>query len=300
VTVREWALVAFTLLMQTSVGVLLVVTALHPFVTRGTAHAPVRAFELPLLVAGAGAALALVVSLAHLGQPLHAWLAVANVRTSWLSREIVLALLFTGAVVSVAALFRMESSSAAARLTVSVLAIALGVAAVYVMSRLYMVPAQPAWNRVATPLAFFATTLVLGTLVVLLTMSSPGLAALNAVEGKAATSGLVDESAALFVRVLVLVALGLLAVQLLLLPAQLATLSGEPAAAISAASSAHLAAWLAATRAILAIAAGVVLATMLRAIPGPLPVSSASTALVLACISEICGRVLFYASSVRL
>jgi anaerobic dimethyl sulfoxide reductase subunit C (anchor subunit) len=276
VSVREWALVAFTLLMQTSVGVLLVVSALHLFSVRGPVQTPARAFELPLLVAAAAAALALVASLAHLGQPLQAWLAVANVRSSWLSREIAFSLLFTAAVALVAAAFR-TGLSPAVRGTACLLALALGLAALYAMSRLYMVPAQPAWNRIATPLGFLATTVVLGTLAVV-----------------------VLESAVPFVRVLVLVAVTLVALQLLLLPAELATVAREPAAAISAASAGHAAVWLAGARAGLALVAAALLVNVFRALPGPLPASSAIAALVLVFASEILGRMLFYASGVRI
>ncbi len=277
-TIREWALVVFTLLMQTSVGVLLIVTALHPFVSRSTVQAPARTFELSLLVAAVAAATGLAASLAHLGQPLHAWLAVTNVRTSWLSREVMLTVLFTLAAAIVATLFRAGSGSAALRSAACLIAVLLGVAVVYAMSRLYMVPAQPAWNRFATPVAFFATTLVLGTVVVLVTYD-----------------GFIP-----FLRALVLVAIGLVLLQMLLLSAQIAAQAGEPAAAISAASSGHMAAWLGVARAALALGAAALLGATLRASPGPLPVGSAIAALVLICISEVLGRVLFYASSVRI
>ncbi len=281
-TLREWALVAFTLLMQASVGVLLVVSAFHPLVSRGTTHAPVRPFDVPLVVAVAAAALALLVSLAHLGQPRHAWLAIANVRTSWLSREIGGALIFTAAMGSLAAVSRGESSPPAMRLILSVLAIALGLATVYAMSRLYMVPAQPAWNRIATPLGFLATTLVLGALVVLATAGVPGIQATR------------------YFQPLAIAAVVVLAVQLALLPVQVAALAVEPSAAISAASAGHVAAWLAAGRAVLALAAAVLLVAMLRNAPGVQPATTASLALILVSASEVLGRLLFYASSVRL
>ncbi len=280
--VREWALVAFTLLMQTSVGILLIVAALHSFVSRASAHGPVRMFDASLLVACACAALALATSLVHLGQPLQAWLAPSNLRTSWLSREIASAAVFTLAAALVAVLFRGGTGLATARTAACAIAVALGVATVYVMGRVYMIPAQPSWNRIATPAAFFATTLLLGTLVVLVTLRGPG------------------QSIIPWMRVLAIAAIAFLALQMLLLPAQLAAVAGEPAAAISPASAGHLAVWLGGVRALLGLAAALILVNMVRAAPGVPLLTSGVAALVLLFVSEVVGRVLFYASSVRI
>jgi anaerobic dimethyl sulfoxide reductase subunit C (anchor subunit) len=288
---REWALVAFTLLMQTSVGVLLVVVALQPFVSRGPMHGSARPFDLPLLIAGTAAVLALLASLSHLGHPLQAWLALTNVRTSWLSREVVLAVLFACAGAVFTALFRSESGFPVVRGVVCVLAVVLGVAAVFAMSRLYMVPAQPGWNRIATPVGFFATTLLLGIVVV---MTIPVVGAANA-------SRLQGPLGRDLTRWLILIAIALLAMQVLLIPAHLAALVREPAAAISAGSVGHAATWLAAARALAAVAAVVLLVGMLRGMPGALsPAAAGIATLVLVFVSELLGRVLFYASSVHL
>ena len=283
---REWALVAFTLLMQTSVGVLLVVAVLQPLASRGSAHASARPFDLPLLVASIAAMLGLLASLVHLGQPAQAWLALANVRSSWLSREVLLAVLFAIAAGSFTALVRTGSGSPALRTLVCALAAVGGVASVFAMSRLYLVPGQPAWNRLATPIGFYATTVLLGMVVViaLLPQASPGLK-----PGTYAGSPL-----------LILSMIALLTVQLVLLPAQMGALVREPAAAISAISVGQ-ATWLAAGRALAAIAALVLLVFLLRSTPGTAFPAGAQIALVaFVFASELLGRVLFYASAVRL
>jgi anaerobic dimethyl sulfoxide reductase subunit C (anchor subunit) len=287
---REWALVAFTLLMQTSVGVLLIVAVLHPFVSRGSVHGSARPLDLPLLAATGAAVLGLVASLAHLGQPTQAWLALTNLRASWLSREILLAVLFTASAILVAALVRTGTGSPAVRGAACVAAAVLGVAAVYAMSRLYMVPAQPAWNRVVTPVSFFATTIVLGAVVVV---------AISAGETTYAAGA--TRTSPLQARWLIATAIALLVVQLLLVPAQIAALGREPAAAISAASVGHTALWLAVGKALAALVAGILLVNALRGAPGLLsPATSVIATLVLVVVSEALGRVLFYASSVHL
>ncbi len=276
---RAWGLVAFTLLMQTSVGVLLVVVAIQPFVSRGPTHASARPFDLPLLVASAAAVAGLLASLSHLGHPLQAWLALTNVRTSWLSREVVLAVLFAVTGATFTALLRSGSAPGLVREFLCVLAVVLGIACVFAMSRLYMVPAQPAWNRVATPVTFFATTLLLGSAVVIATLAARPVGVASP---------------------LVLIAIALLVVQVLLIPAHLAALVREPAAAISAGSVGHTAAWLAAGRALAAVAAIVFLVGMLRGMAGAISPAAAIATLVLVFVSELLGRLLFYASSVNL
>jgi Fe-S-cluster-containing dehydrogenase component/DMSO reductase anchor subunit len=79
----EWALLVFTLLMPTLVAWLGVGLRL-----------PARGPSVAAFLALGG--LAMVLTTLHLGQPLRAWRAILNVRTSWLSREILLANAFLG------------------------------------------------------------------------------------------------------------------------------------------------------------------------------------------------------------
>ncbi len=291
---REWALVAFTLLMESSVGVLLVVVALQAFASRaGTTHGSARAFDLALLAATGTALLALAASLLHLGQPLQAWLALSNVRTSWLSREVLLAASFTAACGLLTVISRGGHLSPWVREGMRLLTALLGVAVVFAMSRLYMVPSQPVWNRLVTPVAFFATTLLVGAVVVAATLTFRDAGA-GVAEGA-------TETFALSAHSLVVLAIALLVVQIVLVPANVTALPREPAAAISAASVGHVALWLTAGRVLAALAALVLLITAERATAAGLaPAASAITALALVLVSEILGRVLFYASSVRL
>jgi len=84
ITLRsEWTLVLFTVVMP----------ALVAWLGSGLV-APARApAALPFLGL---AALAMAVSMLHLGRPLRAWRALVNLRSSWLSREAALSALFVG------------------------------------------------------------------------------------------------------------------------------------------------------------------------------------------------------------
>ena len=100
------------------------------------------------------AAVALAVSLLHLGRPLYAWKALRNLRRSWLSREVAL----FGAYGGLAALAVGVPAAAP-------LAAIVGAAGVYASGRLYMVPGRPAWCSSLTLVRFGATALALGGLV---------------------------------------------------------------------------------------------------------------------------------------
>src|SRR5512140_1401715 len=94
--VREWALIAFTILAQMSVGSFLVLGVVHYFASHksGMENAD-QLSDRALIAIGPVMVLALIVSLVHLGNPLNAYRAVTNLATSWLSREIFFGVLFT-------------------------------------------------------------------------------------------------------------------------------------------------------------------------------------------------------------
>jgi anaerobic dimethyl sulfoxide reductase subunit C len=282
---REWALVAFTLLMQASAGILVAVVALQATGGKSTPGARPGAFEFPIIVALAASALGLIASLLHLGHPLQAWLALANVRTSWLSREVLLAALFVTAVVAYAVVAGRRPLAIPAP-WIGWVAAVLGCALVLAMGRLYMVPAQPMWNRVLTPVGFVATTLLLG------------VAILIALAGGRGSFGIAPSVE----RTLAYVALLLVVVQLVLLPAHLATLPREPAAALTALTPAG-ARVLAAVAACAGLAAIAILVRAARQTPCVTSLFTPAWAialLALVAIASVAGRVLFYATAVEL
>src|SRR5512137_2253981 len=95
---KEWPLVAFTILGQTAVGVFVIFHL--PFLVRG--RLPGSGWRLTWIVTLGIVALitaaAAFVSFFHLRHPLRARYALSNVRTSWLSREILFELRFGGLV----------------------------------------------------------------------------------------------------------------------------------------------------------------------------------------------------------
>jgi DMSO reductase anchor subunit/NAD-dependent dihydropyrimidine dehydrogenase PreA subunit len=107
----------------------------------------------------AAATLAWVVALAgsllHLGRPARAWKAIRNVRTSWLSREIVA----FSAALPCTALLAMHPTPA-----VMLVAAAANIAAMVVNAQVYRVAPRPAWDTPLTTARFLASAARLGPL----------------------------------------------------------------------------------------------------------------------------------------
>ena len=163
----ERSLVAFTLLAQTAVGAFVTLGALDLWAGGLTGQPPAHALTDGVLLAiGPVMGAALLVSLLHLGTPGAAWRALANLRSSWLSREILFALLFTGTGASFAVLRATATGPAELRGALAAVAALCGVALVYAMSRVYRVRTLPALDTPLTTVSFFATALLLGTLAV--------------------------------------------------------------------------------------------------------------------------------------
>jgi len=163
--VREWALITFTILAQMSVGSFWVLGIVHFYATRKAgAEEADRMSDLALLAIIPVLALGMLASLLHLGNPLSAYKAVSNLGTSWLSREILFGVLFavSGAVFALLQLRKIGTFSV--RNIVAWVAALFGLGLIVSMSNVYLLYNQPAWNTVATPISFFVTTLLLGSL----------------------------------------------------------------------------------------------------------------------------------------
>jgi DMSO reductase anchor subunit len=159
---KEWPLVAFTILGQTAVGVF---WFFHlPFLVRGRPPGP--GWREPwLMVLGlvvALMALAVGVSFFHVRHPLRARRALGNLRTSWLSREILFELTFTALVALVAGMGAFGNPGPRLRWGFLVAAGLAGGLYLLSMAKLYMLPTVSAWRGSYTPLTFLSTTLVAG------------------------------------------------------------------------------------------------------------------------------------------
>jgi len=163
--VHEWALIAFTILAQLSVGSFLILGFIHFFTVRkaGTVEAD-RLSDRALLVIGPALIIGMIASLFHLGKFWIAYRAVTNLGSSWLSMEILSGVLFA----VVGGLFALmqwrKIGTFAVRNIIAWVAALLGVWLVFSMSKVYMLATIPTWNTLATPVTFFTSTFLLGGL----------------------------------------------------------------------------------------------------------------------------------------
>ena len=166
------SLVFMTTLMQAVTGSLLAALLLD-------------AAQPLLLVALLGiTAVALNISVFHLGRPAYAWRALKMWRRSWLSREVLLFGLFFASLAgfTVAACVNALPSiwlsplhltsigwlqhlpaTTAALSALGVIAAALGIGGIVASSFIYLVPARPSWNMLHTPIDFLLSAALIGT-----------------------------------------------------------------------------------------------------------------------------------------
>jgi anaerobic dimethyl sulfoxide reductase subunit C (anchor subunit) len=160
---KEWALIIFTTLTQMSVGSFIVLGALHYLAKRAKGEDWAdRLSNYALVAIGPVLVVAMLASLLHLGNVLNAPRAVTNLGSSWLSREILFVVVFAVLGGVFAFMQWRRISTFAVRNVIAILAAIAGVGLVYSMARVYMIPNQPAWNSLATPISFFSATLLLG------------------------------------------------------------------------------------------------------------------------------------------
>lgn len=161
----EWPLVLFTVLGQTSVGIIFCLWLLER--KRGksavSASTEYQGFiQSSVLVSGVLLAVAMIASLFHLGHPFAAYRALTHLGTSWLSREILLFVFTFGAWAYLALLSRKPGS----KLT-GILALTSGLGFLGIISSalIYTLPRVPAWNNLGPVIFFLMTSIILGSLV---------------------------------------------------------------------------------------------------------------------------------------
>lgn len=300
---HELPLVIFTIAAQLSAGSFIVLGIIHlaaarvPQQTMDKVTDPALYAIFPLLVLG------LAASTFHLGSPLRAANALRHLDGSWLSREIVIGILFLGAGLVFAALQWFKVGSHRLRQVVAVVAAALGALLVYAISQVYSLATVPAWATFHTPLRFYLTAFLLGGL-------SVGAALVIAAHLHARRSAPLDEDGRRLVTDSVrgialgaIVALGLKSVGL---PAYIGYLGTHPDPAAQASLDLLVTTYgsFSAAQTILVFLGVALLGFLLWGLSGGIAVrrwlpAIAVVAFVLVLGGEVIGRMLFYASMVR-
>lgn len=164
---NELSLILFTVLTQAAFGL---VASMAVLLSAGQPAVRIVCFKKRQVITGIALLLmagALFFSLFHLGSPVRAIYALSNLRNSWLSREILMVLIFSTILLIWFAGVNRGMLSEGANRIMMVLAVVSGAMLVYSMARLYMLPAVPAWDSHRTIVLFYSSGILTGTMLLL-------------------------------------------------------------------------------------------------------------------------------------
>ncbi len=165
--IREWALPVYTILTQLAVGALFVSWVIRTIWNKKYGREYVdEVLKIPMVIILMTAIAGIIGAHFHLSKPYLSFLAVLNFHSSWLSREITFDLFFILSTVSVCFLLWFRKGTNSLKTSLGWAAIVLGFTTDYCMSRIYLLPTQPAWNSLLTPVSFIETTLLLGVMAI--------------------------------------------------------------------------------------------------------------------------------------
>ncbi|MBK8021223.1 MAG: dimethyl sulfoxide reductase anchor subunit [Chloroflexi bacterium] len=300
---HEWALIIFTVVIQMAVGSFVVLGVVHFFAARR--HGLEEADKLSnraLVAIGPVVVFGLIVTLFHLGNPINAPRAIANIGTSWLSREILLSLLFSFGGALFAFLQWRKLTTPQVRNVVAVVVAVLGLALVYSMAMVYRLGVVPAWDTLATQVTFFITTFLLGTMA----MGAAFVANFWYIRRKNMDPEHVQYTLlAGSLRWIALSAIALLGLQFIIVPLYLAALAmGANPAAIASIEMMGQQGLILALRLVLLFVGAGLLAVFVYSLAASekrirLVSNMAYLGFALVLIAEVLGRFLFYASMVQ-
>ncbi len=296
---REWALLIFSILAQLAVGMMLVLMIVRTYAVRKLGEEKAAELtEMPFYIVVPIMVVAMVASLFHLGKVMHIIGAVPNLGTSWMSREVVFAVIFMILTAVFAFLQWRKIGSASLLVIIGWITAVVGLVLVYCMGMTYMLPAQPAWNSLATPVNFYLAALLLGVV--------GTAAALVAVYARIQKNAALDEFVKLTLQNLAITGIVLLGLEFLVLPLYLVFLSTQGTAAIhSLGSMFNVYSVVLAFRLILVfVGAGLLAAYLFRKASASgnekMLANLAYSAFALVLLGEVLARFLFYATHYRI
>ncbi|HYF78549.1 MAG TPA: DmsC/YnfH family molybdoenzyme membrane anchor subunit [Symbiobacteriaceae bacterium] len=158
--IHDLPLIIYTLCLQSAVGIYVVSRMMA-----WTQTEKAQRMRFMWLVGGLGVA-GVIASTLHMGYPWNAALTMTNLGTSWLSREIVLTVSFGVAWLISLVFERQEAGKVETRNGWAILTSLIGLGLVFVMSMIYRSTAFPAWEHGSTTVGFYATAGLIGTAVV--------------------------------------------------------------------------------------------------------------------------------------
>lgn len=158
----ELPLILFTLCMQAAIGTMV-------FMMIAKLMQKDQEYKLAATVAALLSIIGVIASLAHLGSPLKALNSLANIGSSWLSREVLFSGAFMGLAVLYAVILYINPKLKAVLNTLGWAAGIIGLLDVFMMAKVYTWSSVPAWQGTNAFVDFYATMIVLGIAMLFLT-----------------------------------------------------------------------------------------------------------------------------------
>jgi anaerobic dimethyl sulfoxide reductase subunit C (anchor subunit) len=298
--VSEWPLVVFTILAQMAVGSFVVLGAVQLLARRHSDVATVDKLSRPALYAiGPVMVGGMLASLFHLGNPLNVFNVLNGLGSSWLSREIFFGSAFAVAGAAFAVCQWRGWLTPLLRQVLAGVTAAIGLVLVLSMSMVYMLDTVPAWNTWLTPLTFFVTAFLLGSLAVGAAFVVEGW--VRKARGKESDPA-IEALTRGTLRGVGIASIVLLAVEFVTIPTYSLWLTTDGSAAAGQSAAALMAgggAWFVARLVLVALGAGVLgfflYRTASKGTEKILAITAVS-AFALVLVAETLGRVLFYNS----
>ena len=159
---NDWQLIVFTLLVQMSVGIFILFCGSYLFqytrnlMTQRYFYTTILFSLLILILSG-------MIVLTHVGKPLRSIFALLNIRSSWLSREVLMTTFFGLILLIISLRARFLNDISTLDQILFGLGTILGIFLIYSISRLYMLRTVPTWNSLRTPLTFYLSSFLLGS-----------------------------------------------------------------------------------------------------------------------------------------
>jgi anaerobic dimethyl sulfoxide reductase subunit C (anchor subunit) len=162
---REWALPVYTILMQLAIGAFTALWIIRQFSAKHLSKEELdRLVRHPLSIIFLTVIAGMIGSHFHLSRPYLSFFAILNLRSSWLSREVLFTVLF---MLTIGSLWLLQVTHRVKEKQVSALGwvgVLFGFVAVFCMSRIYLIPTQIVWNTPITIYTFYSTAVLLGAL----------------------------------------------------------------------------------------------------------------------------------------
>jgi anaerobic dimethyl sulfoxide reductase subunit C (anchor subunit) len=161
----EWPLVIFTLLVQMAIGLFLLLSIFRSFMPASTVTNifdnlfPIGYWIILLLLI-----IGVFAGTFHLGRPINARLAMANMKKSWLSREMFLGLFFGLFTLALSLISWLEIHSTLMWNLLLIMGSIVAIALLYAISRIYMLRTVPTWNTIVIPLSLCSSAFLLGSI----------------------------------------------------------------------------------------------------------------------------------------